>query len=503
MTDTSNSQNPASSDLVDKIRLQAKHVADLGQNILKHLSKGTVSRVESEDPSSSLNVIEGIAEVKKLSSSKTRHNPHQLFREQLPSLTQQLLGKRFHSVNRIASFVAPPGSFDKAADQILEILADFASTVGDSYFVLDEAGVGSLAELQHDTARSSRLAGALGEQSRLVGMVQGAVSGALGVVGAAADLPLSMVIALRTIYLTGRAYGFELDQPEDRALVFEALSKVDLSLVAEKQAIFLGLRTLSSMMNTGDWQHLQNLVGSNNNIDPLRKFLSDDSGQLKWKLSPAVVSKIAPLVGGAAGAIYNARFIKEVSEQAQVLFSEARQQLLEQKPNDVNAKIDAKLAQKPTQDAEVAAVAAQAELHQSDVIQNVELKSRAEAEAPIVEVVQDAQIHQHLATLAEKMLEPEALVAVATKPKAPRTRKKAAPATTASNESAISEAQSTEPVKAAPRRRTTASKTTPATKAAPASKAAPVDKEAVAKPAPRKRAPAKKVTPPKDDSTAE
>lgn len=500
MTEFNNSQNRASSDLVDKIRDQAKHFADVGQNILKHLAKGSVSRVDGADNNSGNHVIDGKADAKPLVASDTRHNPHQLFRQQLPSLTQQLLGKRFNSINRIASFVAPQGSFDKAADQMLEILADFASSIGDSYQVLDEAGVGSLAELQHDTARSGRLAKALGEQNRLVGIAQGALSGAFGIVGAAADLPLSMIIALRTIYLTGRAYGFDLDQPEDRALVFEALSKVDLSLVAEKQAIFLGLRTLSSMMNTGDWQHLQNLVGSNNNIDPLRKFLSDESGQLKWKLSPAIVSKISPLVGGAAGAIYNARFIKEVSEQAQVVFSQARQQLLEQKPNDVDAKTDAKLAKKTTsKDTEVAAVAAQAELQQNDVIQNVELKSRAETEAPVVEVVQDAQIHQQLAALADKMVEDGSAADSAAKPKATRTRKKAVAATPASNESDADSVQNAEPVKAAPRRRSTASKTTPAVSEA----TTPANKQAIAKPAPRKRAPAKKATPPKGDSTAE
>jgi hypothetical protein len=500
MTELNQSQTPASSDLVDKIRFQAKHIADVGQNLLKHLSKGSVSRMD--DPAQmtqGAQVIDVKAEPKQLSASDTRQNPHELFRQQLPSLTQQLLGKRFHSLNRIASFVAPEGSFDKASDQILEILADFASSIGDSYQVLDEAGVGTLAELQHDTARSGRLARALGEQNRLVGIAQGALSGALGVVGAAADLPLSMIIALRTIYLTGRAYGFDLDQPDDRALVFEALSKVDLTLVAEKQAIFLGLRTLGNMLNTGDWQHLQTLLGSNNNIEPLRKFLSDETGQLKWKLSPALISKIAPLVGGAAGAIYNARFIQEVSEQAQIVFAEARQQLILDKTNDVDRQVDARLAQQPPKDTEISAVAAQAHLLESETIEKVALKSRDEVAAPLSDEAQDEQIHQQLETLAETLIEPVVPAASeAAKPKAPRSRKKAAPVEQALNNAAetASDVENTvQAVTKAPRRRTARPKA-----ATPSSS----DDATTTKPAAAlKRTPAKKVTPPKDDSAAE
>lgn len=493
MTQINNSQIPASSDLVDKIRDQAKHLAGVGQNILKHLAKGNVSRVDGPDLNAASNVIDGIADAKQIVASDTRQNPHQLFRQQLPSLTQQLLGKRFHSINRIASFVAPQGSFDKAADQILEVLADFASSIGDSYQVLDEAGVASLVELQHDTARSGRLAKALGEQNRLVGIAQGALSGAFGIVGAAADLPLSMIIALRTIYLTGRAYGFDLDQPEDRALVFEALSKVDLTLVAEKQAIFLGLRTLGNMLNTGDWQHLQTLLGSNNNIEPLRKFLSDDNGQLKWKLSPAIISKIAPLVGGAAGAIYNARFIQEVSEQAQLVFEQARQQLLSHQSNDVDAKVDSKLAQKPQKDSgEIAAITAQATLSGSDIIEKVELQPREKAPEPLSETAQDEQIHQQLAILSESLVEPEQPAESAVKPTVTRSRKKA----TSTAKPVVNQADAKNPAATAVPAKAVRRRPTPAkANATPSAEVTPS-----AKPATPRRAAAKKTTPPKDES---
>jgi hypothetical protein len=170
------------------------------------------------------------------------------------------------------------------------------------------------------------LARALNEKNRYIGMAQGAISGATGVVGAAADIPLSMILALRTVYLTGRAYGFELNQPEDRAMIFEALSNADLSLITEKQAILIGLNSVSGMLGTGNIQGLQTMLGSSNDFEPLFKLLSDANGQLKWRISAALLDKVTPVIGGAVGAIYTSRLLKEVSDSAKQVFEHARQQ---------------------------------------------------------------------------------------------------------------------------------------------------------------------------------
>ncbi|RZA00576.1 MAG: hypothetical protein EOO68_11140, partial [Moraxellaceae bacterium] len=325
----SSSQHPVSADLFDSLRTRGKSLSDIGQNLMKQLAKNSVSRL-SEIPAAN-SVINMTKDNQALSTTKsgTNESPNranQLFRQQLPGLTRQLLGKRFNTVNKLANLVMPTGSFDKASDQVLELLADFASTLSNNEQILQEAGVDSLANLQTDSARSSRLAGALSEKNRYIGMAQGAISGATGVVGAAADIPFSMILALRTVYLTGRAYGFELNQPEDRALVFEALSNADLTLITEKQAILLGLRSVSGMLGTGNLQGLQNLLGSTNDVEPLIKFLSDANGQLKWKISPSIINRITPIIGGAVGAIYNGRLLKEVSDSAKQVFEQARQQ---------------------------------------------------------------------------------------------------------------------------------------------------------------------------------
>lgn len=424
MTDQHARRSKGQTGLFNQLRQQSKQLAAMGQHMLQRQLQAQVSRISPAIHD------DKVIDMKKTnavySRTEERHTPHSLFRQQLPGLTRQLLGKRFDTINKFAKFVAPQGSFDMASDQVLELLADFASNLGEVRKVLDEAGVATLAELQHDVARSGRLSRALGEQSRILAMVQGAMSGAFGIVGAAADLPASMVIALRTIYLTGRAYGFELDHPEDRAIVFEALSRVDLSLMTEKQAILLGLRSFGNLLNSGDLQHLQGLLGSTNNIEPLKNLLSDENGQLKWKLSPGVVRKIAPVLGGVAGAIYNARLIQEVSATAQEVFAEAREQIIAQQPKPEADTILLDVPHKKVVDPEVTRQAAQEHLQHSDTIEKVELVAKVE-KPPVDEATQDEAIHQQIEALAHEVIEPAAAVA-APKPAAkPRTRKAAAP----------------------------------------------------------------------------
>lgn len=413
--DTNNSAEikQPSPDLLDRVRAGGKSLSDISQNLMKQLAKNSVSRLtQTPEQQSVINMKTDINNEAQALTKSTSNNASQLFRQQLPGLTRQLLGKRFKTVNKLANMVMPTGTFDKASDQILELLADFASTVSSANDILEEAGVDSLAELQKDTGRSGRLARALGEKNRYIGMAQGAISGATGVVGAASDIPLSMILIFRTVYLTGRSYGFELDKPQDRHLIFDALSNADLTLIAEKQAILLGLRSLSTMLDTGNLQSLQTMLGSNHDVDPLIKFLSDENGQLKWRLSPSIINKITPLVGGAVGAIYNARLLKEVSESASQVFEQARQQALGNGSNQQSGQqatnADDKLVNAVAakgKEAQATQQNAKEAILQNDDIKKVEISTRSEHDAKSDNATStDEKIHQQLGVLADEVI---------------------------------------------------------------------------------------------------
>ena len=67
-------------------------------------------------------------------------------------------------------------------------------------------------------------------------------------VGAAVDIPVSLVLVLRTIYQTGRSHGFDLTEATDQDVVEFIFKEVDISLIAEKQTLLLALKALRNML---------------------------------------------------------------------------------------------------------------------------------------------------------------------------------------------------------------------------------------------------------------
>ena len=147
--------------------------------------------------------------------------------------------------------------------------------------------------------------------------------------GAAIDIPASIVLALRTVYQTGRSHGFDLNGDTDQEIVAFIFKEIDLSLVAEKQTLLLALKAVKSMLETHDLQQFQQLLGSNNDIEMIRKWLVDDEGQFKWGWlnripQASVIGKLTPVAGAALGSFYSWKLLEDVGHKSQSVFGAAR-----------------------------------------------------------------------------------------------------------------------------------------------------------------------------------
>lgn len=258
---------------------------------------------------------------------------HQLFRNQFPTITKQVLGNRYNAVNKYSKFVLPNG-LDSAADEVLELLAKASMALASTERVLAETGAKSIQELQQNVDRSARASSALKEVNKIFAALQGGVSGVAGMVGAVADLPLSVLLALKTIYETGHAYGFELDNEEDQQAVYQVLVKSDLGLIAEKQVLLLGIRNFKDVLNTGNYSQLQSFLDSNFSFEGFKNALSDADGQYKWSMLNGLgkvkwLRYTTPLLGGLVGAFYGVKMIEEVAEKADEIFAHARRYLID------------------------------------------------------------------------------------------------------------------------------------------------------------------------------
>ena len=400
----------------------AKKISATGMGVLNHVASDRVAKVMQ--PSKNGQMFEGSSRHLSPFESPKYENPQQMLREYLPNVSRQLLGRQYGKVTRVANFVSPQFS-DKLSDYFFEQLNQFTSNLSSVDAVLDQVGAKDLQELTQDVDRSKRISQALAEQNKWIASMQGAVTGATGVVGSAIDVPLSLIMSLRMIYQVGRAYGFELNKETEQDIVQFVFKQIDLGQIAEKQSVLMALKAISGMLKTHDVSQFQQMLGSSNDAAALKKWLSNENGEMKWdwlnhipKIS--IISKLTPVAGAGIGAAYSWKLVEDVNQKAQQIFSHARSYLqqhqgVEISPIAAYEKSLALLAQATPKLLEhlpeVNVKPSELKLDQdiqipdNNAISNVTIKKKTEV-VKADEDYQDEQVEQGLESLAEQMVEP-------------------------------------------------------------------------------------------------
>ncbi|MCY1161449.1 EcsC protein family protein [compost metagenome] len=403
----------------------AKKISATGMGVLSHVASDRVAKVMQ--PSKNGQVFEGSSRHMSPFESPKYENPQQMLREYLPNVSKQLLGRQYSKVNRVATFVSPEFS-DKLSDYFFDHLNQFTSDLSSVDLVLDQAGARDLEELTLDVDRSKRISQALAEQNKWIASVQGAVTGATGVIGSAIDVPLSLVMSLRMIYQVGRAYGFELNKETEQDIVQFVFKQIDLGMIAEKQSVLMALKALSNMLQTHDISQFQQILGSSNDIESLKKWLVNESGEMKWDWlnhipKVSLLGKLTPVVGASIGAAYSWKLVEDVNQKAQQIFSHARSYLQQHQGVELSAiaayeKSLELLAQATPKlldhFAKVDVVASEIKLDQEIQIDNHQTISKVtikkKTDTFVDETEKGQKVQQGLEQLAEQMLEQHAYV---------------------------------------------------------------------------------------------
>ena len=170
----------------------AKKLSSSGVDLIHHVAPSRMSNINPATQNSQ--VLIGIASEKIMSDAKKYENPQQMMREHVPKLTQQFLGRHYNKVNHVAAFISPDLN-NKIADFFFDKLNNFASDISSVDHLLKEVGAQEFTELAKDPARSMRIGQALANQNKTMAAIQGAVTGASGVLGTAIDIPLSLLLS--------------------------------------------------------------------------------------------------------------------------------------------------------------------------------------------------------------------------------------------------------------------------------------------------------------------
>lgn len=205
---------------------------------------------------------------------------------------------------------------------------DFSSTVAkhlsDHGDLLRDAKVATLAELHGlELERLDALADEVHNWAVGVAAAEGTVTGATGLLGMAADIPVVITLALRTIHKIGLCYGYSSDTEVSQQFVYAVLSASGANSVKEKVVSLALLRSLQVVLMRQTWQAMSekavaSQLSKEAGVIALRSLAKQLGVNLTKRKALAVIPAIGAVIGGAA----NGWWLKEVGWAARRNFQE-------------------------------------------------------------------------------------------------------------------------------------------------------------------------------------
>jgi hypothetical protein len=244
----------------------------------------------------------------------------QKWKAEEPSVISKALGTILSPVTWLISKIIPEAAIRGA----LDFSSSAAEWLTDTNDIVRDAGVTSVAELRKlDLKSSDRLADEVHNWAIGFASAEGGVTGAVGLVGMAVDIPAIIVMALRTIHKIGICYGFQVETKEDRDFVLAILAASGANDMEEKLAALMTLRTIEVAIAKQTWKSLAQKAAT----DRLSKEagiigIKNLAKQLGVNLTKRKALQAIPAVGAVVGASVNGWYIKEVGWAARHAFQE-------------------------------------------------------------------------------------------------------------------------------------------------------------------------------------
>jgi EcsC protein family len=167
-----------------------------------------------------------------------------------------------------------------------------------------QAGVEQLGELRNQPLEEcDRLALRVGLGALSWATVEGAATGAGGVLTTLIDIPVLFVLSLRTILKIGYCYGYSLDHPHDRSVVLGILIAATSGSLATKRKRLDQIREIKHLLVE----------------ETQEEILADEALSVLFQLE---IFEAVPGIGLISGAVLNLAFIRRVDITARRVFQE-------------------------------------------------------------------------------------------------------------------------------------------------------------------------------------
>ena len=150
---------------------------------------------------------------------------------------------------------------------------------------------------------------------------EGTALGFGGLATIAADIPVFMGIALRSIYDISSAYGYPVDNESEQRFVMMTLAAVSASGMSEKRNTLFTIGLVGKELRTGTWKSIDKLIAASL-AGPLIESISvkELAKKLGLNLTKRKAAQLIPIAGAVVGGSMNAIMLNEIAHTAYMVY---------------------------------------------------------------------------------------------------------------------------------------------------------------------------------------
>ena len=242
------------------------------------------------------------------------------WKRQEPSVASKVLKFLMSPLNSIVKSIIP----DKIIMGALSFSNTIAEWLTDKEKTIKRAEIKNISDLKSgDLQKSDLLADRVHNWAMGEAGLEGGVTGAMGYVGMAIDIPWLITLSLRTINQIGLCYGFEVNNQNDRDFLLSVLMASSSSSMEEKVEALLTLKQVEKIIANQTWKAIsaqahKNMISKETGLVALKKL----ANIIGINLSKRKALQAIPIIGSAIGLSINVKFLKDVGWAARYLFQE-------------------------------------------------------------------------------------------------------------------------------------------------------------------------------------
>lgn len=146
---------------------------------------------------------------------------------------------------------------------------------------------------------------------------EGAATGAVGLPGLAADIPLLFTVAIRAIQEIGFCYGYDVTKPEERDYVLHILQTGASSDIKAKMQFVVLLKQMEQILLKVTWKKMSaDLAAREISRLSLMAAIREFAKSLGIQLTKRKALQSVPVIGALVGGSFNCVFVNDISRAA-------------------------------------------------------------------------------------------------------------------------------------------------------------------------------------------